>query len=43
MSNILGQTVANQAVSSDNVTIALPKGIVVVAIDGEAAVKAIVK
>jgi hypothetical protein len=43
ISNILGQTVANQAVSSDNVTIALPKGIVVVAIEGEAAVKAIVK
>ncbi|MDR0750754.1 MAG: DUF6383 domain-containing protein [Tannerellaceae bacterium] len=43
ISNILGQTVANQVVSSDNVTIALPKGIVVVAIDGEAAVKAIVK
>jgi hypothetical protein len=43
ISNILGQTVANQAVSSDNATIALPKGIVVVAIEGEAAVKAIVK
>ncbi|MDR3140870.1 MAG: DUF6383 domain-containing protein [Tannerellaceae bacterium] len=43
ISNILGQTVANQVVSSDNATIALPKGIVVIAIDGEAAVKAIVK
>ncbi|MDR1624580.1 MAG: DUF6383 domain-containing protein [Tannerellaceae bacterium] len=43
ISNILGQTVARQAVSSDNVTIALPKGIVVVAVEGEAAVKAIVK
>jgi hypothetical protein len=43
ISNILGQTVANQVVSSDNATIALPKGIVVVAVEGEAAVKAIVK
>jgi hypothetical protein len=43
ISNILGQTVANKVASSDNVTIALPKGIVVVAIDGEAAIKAIVK
>jgi hypothetical protein len=43
INNILGQAVANQAVSSDNETIALPKGIVVVAIEGEAAVKAIVK
>jgi hypothetical protein len=43
ISNILGQTVASQSVSSDNATIALPKGIVVVAVDGEAAVKAIVK
>lgn len=43
ISNILGQTVANQVVSSDNVTIALPKGIVVVAVEGEAAAKAIVK
>jgi hypothetical protein len=43
ISNILGQTVAAQVVSSDNATIALPKGIVVVAVEGEAAVKAIVK
>ncbi|MDR1403932.1 MAG: DUF6383 domain-containing protein [Tannerellaceae bacterium] len=43
ISNILGQTVAARIISSDNVTIALPKGIVVVAVDGEAAVKAIVK
>jgi hypothetical protein len=43
ITNILGQTVAGQILSSDNATIALPKGIVVVAIEGEAAVKAIVK
>ena len=43
ISNILGQTVANTVLSSDNVTIAAPKGIVVVAIEGEAAVKALVK
>jgi hypothetical protein len=43
ISNILGQTVASKVASSDNVTIALPKGIVVVAVEGEAAVKAIVK
>ncbi|MDR0430215.1 MAG: DUF6383 domain-containing protein [Tannerellaceae bacterium] len=43
ISNILGQAVAKQAITSDNVTIALPKGIVVVAVDGEPAVKAIVK
>jgi hypothetical protein len=43
INNILGQAVANQVVSSDNATIALPKGIVVVAVEGEAAIKAIVK
>ena len=43
ISNILGQTVANSTITSDNVTIAAPKGIVVVAIQGENAVKAIVK
>jgi hypothetical protein len=43
ISNILGQTVAGTVISSDNATIALPKGIVVVAVEGEAAVKAIVK
>jgi hypothetical protein len=43
ISNILGQTVAGTVISSDNATIALPKGIVVVAIEGEAAVKAIIK
>ena len=43
ISNILGQVVANTVVSSDNPTIAAPGGVVVVAVEGEAAVKAIVK
>ncbi|MDD2438270.1 MAG: DUF6383 domain-containing protein [Massilibacteroides sp.] len=43
VSNILGQTIASTVLTSDNVTIAAPKGIVVVAVQGEEAVKAIVK
>ena len=43
ISNILGQVVANTVVASDNATIAAPAGVVVVAVEGEAAVKAIVK
>ena len=43
ISNILGQTIANTVLSSDNVEIAAPAGVVVVAVEGEAAVKAIVK
>ena len=43
ISNILGQVVANTVVSSDNAVIAAPAGVVVVAVEGEAAVKAIVK
>ena len=43
VSNILGQVVANTVISSDNATIAAPAGVVVVAVEGEAAVKAIVK
>ena len=43
VSNILGQTVANTVLSSDNATISAPAGVVVVAVEGEAAVKAIVK
>ncbi|RHO69324.1 hypothetical protein DW083_15190 [Parabacteroides sp. AF48-14] len=43
VSNILGQVIANTVVTSDNATIAAPAGIVVVAVEGEAAVKAIVK
>ena len=42
VANILGQTLANQVAASDNVTIAVPAGIVVVAVDGEAT-KVIVK
>ena len=36
VANILGQTIANQVAASDNVTIAAPAGIVVVAVEGEA-------
>ena len=43
VSNILGQTIANTVAASDNVTIAVPAGVVVVAVEGEEAVKAIVK
>ncbi len=43
ITNILGQTVANTVIASDNATIAAPQGVVVVAIEGEEAVKAIVK
>ena len=43
IANILGQTIANTVLTSDNATIAAPAGVVVVAVEGEAAVKAIVK
>ena len=43
VSNILGKVVATQTIASDNATIAVPAGIVAVAVEGEAAVKAIVK
>ena len=43
ISNILGQVVANTVIASDNATIAAPAGVVVVAVEGEAAVNAIVK
>lgn len=43
ISNVLGQTIANTTVTSDEATIAAPAGVVVVAVEGEAAVKAIVK
>ncbi|KKB47910.1 hypothetical protein HMPREF1212_03759 [Parabacteroides sp. HGS0025] len=43
ISNVLGQTVANTVISSDKAEIAAPAGVVVVAVEGEAAVKAIVK
>ncbi|MCI7009670.1 MAG: DUF6383 domain-containing protein [Parabacteroides sp.] len=42
VSNILGQTIANQVAASDNVTIAAPAGVVVVAVEGEAT-KVVVK
>ena len=43
VSNILGQVIANTVISSSDATIAVPAGIVVVAVEGEEAVKAIVK
>ena len=43
VSNILGQTVATQVLTSDNAVIAAPQGVIVVAVEGEEAVKAIVK
>lgn len=43
VSNILGQVVANTAITSDDATIAAPAGLVVVAVEGEEAVKAIVQ
>ena len=43
ISNVLGQTIANTVLSSDEATITAPKGYVTVAVEGEAAVKAIVK
>ena len=42
VANILGQTIANQVAASDNVTIAAPAGVVVVAVEGEAT-KVVVK
>ena len=42
IANVLGQTIANQVAASDNVTIAAPAGIVVVAVEGEAT-KVVVK
>lgn len=43
VSNVLGQQIANTVASSDEATIAAPSGVVIVAVEGEAAVKAIVK
>ncbi|WP_288207266.1 DUF6383 domain-containing protein [uncultured Parabacteroides sp.] len=43
ISNVLGQTVASTVISSDKAEISAPAGVVVVAVEGEAAVKAIVK
>lgn len=43
VSNILGKVVAETVLTSDNATIAVPAGIIAVSVDGEAAVKAVVK
>jgi len=43
ISNVLGQVVAKTVLTSDHATVAAPKGVVVVAVEGENAVKAIVK
>ena len=43
ISNVLGQTIANTVITSSEATISAPAGVVVVAVEGEAAVKAIVK
>lgn len=43
ITNILGKVIAETVLTSDNATIAVPAGIVAVAVDGEEAVKAIVK
>lgn len=43
VSNILGQPVAETVLTSDNATINVPAGIVVVAVEGEDAVKTVVK
>ena len=43
VSNVLGQTVASTVLTSDNVTLAAPAGVVVVAVEGSAPVKALVK
>lgn len=43
ISNILGQVIANTVITSNNAVISVPAGIVVVAVEGETAVKAIVK
>ena len=43
ISNVLGQAIANTVVTSNEATISTPAGVVFVAVEGEAAVKAIVK
>jgi len=43
ISNMLGQTLANTTLSSDNAPIAVPAGVVVVAVEGESAAKVLVK
>ena len=43
ITNILGKVVAETVLTSDNATISVPAGIVAVAVDGEEAVKVVVK
>ena len=43
ISNILGQTVVNAVLNSDNASVTVPAGVVIVAVEGEDAVKAVVK
>lgn len=43
VTNVLGQTIAQEVLTSDHVTIQAPKGVVVVAIEGHNAIKTIVK
>ena len=43
LTNVLGQTIASTVITSSEATISVPAGVVVVAVEGEAAVKAIVK
>ena len=43
ISNLLGQTIANVVVTSNNATIAAPAGFVIVAIEGEETAKVLVK
>lgn len=43
ISNILGQVIAKTVLTSDNATISVPAGIVAVAVEGEEAVKAVVR
>ena len=40
---LIRQTIARTVLSSDNATISAPAGIVVVAVEGESAVKTVVK
>ena len=43
VTNVLGQTIANTVISSNEATISASAGLVVVSVEGEEAVKAIVK
>ncbi|WP_293711905.1 DUF6383 domain-containing protein [uncultured Parabacteroides sp.] len=43
VTNVLGQPLVNQTITSDNATIPVPQGVVIVSVEGEKAVKAIVK